>query len=432
MPFFPSTFLLGGVAKDRADHAPGLRRFDLYWHRTGDTTIVGATSSPSPGCLMRVDPQGNPGVLVRINSERRMPGIFSPKLFYRAMVFAVFAFEGMLRECAGSIYESNLIIPPDRFQVNHGASISELSNGILVACWYAGSRESAADVQIYCSRRGRQARAWSAPAVAVGASEKADDGWLSNRTLGNTALHSAPDGTLRLFYNATTLGRGWSMTHVAYKVSRDLGATWSNQGTRITRYWGNSIRNKPLTLADGRLLLPMYREFIGPTYSYSCMLTPRGQLLADPQCSRVPGYNHLQPALIHLPDGRIAGYLRNASKANVLVAVLNPKLDQWSAPRPINLPNPNAPVDLVTTGSNRLVMIYNHSRSNRSALSAAVSADGFQFTWLRHLEYDLGSGGFSYPAIIRDRQGLFHLVYTYRHRRAIKHAVFDEEWLGVR
>jgi hypothetical protein len=35
---------------------------------------------------------------------------------------------------------------------------------------------------------------------------------------------------------------------------------------------------------------------------------------------------------------------------------------------------------------------------------------------------------YSYPALLQDRAGLIHLLYTYQ-RRAIKHAAFNEAWL---
>ena len=336
-----------------------------------------------------------------------------------------------LSASSGAAYRTAFVAPPGKFPANHGASIVELSNGSFLACWYAGTRETAADVQIYCSRSERRGQNWSEPTIAVRAGETSQNSWLSNRTLGNTALHRGADGGVWLFYNAPRLFRGWSATHVAYKHSKDHGKTWSDRGIRLTSYWGNSVRNKPFPLGDGRLLLPMYHEFLG-IYGYSCVLTRNSESWGDSQCLHIPGGKHLQPALVRLPDGRIGAYLRNRRKQNILLSVLKPALDGWSAPVPVNLPNPNAAVDIVATASRRLLMIYNNSRVSRSVLSAAVSQDGFVFRWRRDLENDPTSGGFSYPAVIRDGRGDFHVVYTYRRRSAIKYATFDEAWLAGR
>lgn len=129
---------------------------------------------------------------------------------------------------------SDFVSVPGQFAVNHGASIVELTEGHLIVCWYAGSEEKAADGQIYCSRRYGPTNAWTAPQAVVRSGKTASNGWLSNGALGNTALHLTEEGRLWLFYTATTVFRGWSATHVAYKASTDQGKSWSKQGTKIT------------------------------------------------------------------------------------------------------------------------------------------------------------------------------------------------------
>lgn len=329
---------------------------------------------------------------------------------------------------AESAYRASFVSAPGNFAANHGASIAELGNGSLLACWYAGEQELAADVQIYCSRNGGDGQIWSKPLPVVRVGESTLSSWFANTTLGNTALHVGADGTVWLFYNAARVFRGWSATHVAHKFSKDHGSTWSDRGAALTSYWGNSVRNRPLALNRGRLLLPMHHELFG-IYGYGCILTRDGDHWNKAQCARIPAREHLQPALARLPDGRIGAYLRNWEKKNVLLSVLSPALDSWSAPVPVNLPNPNSAVDVTAMTSHRLLMIYNHSRTSRAVLSAAVSSDGFNFVRQRDLENDPTSRGFSYPAVIRGRNGEFHVVYTHRFRSAIKHVAFDENWL---
>jgi predicted neuraminidase len=286
----------------------------------------------------------------------------------------------------------------------------------------------AADARILCSRLSQPQGRWTAPRGVVAAGERAANGWLSNGTLGNTALHLSDDGRLWLFYNATTLARGWSATHVAYKTSVDQGKTWSPQGTKVTAFWGNSIKSKPLALGQNRMLLPLYHEFFS-TYGYTCTVTAQQETIVNKQCSVIPGNNHLQPALVKLPGGRIAAYLRNAKRQHVLLSTLSADLEHWSEPVPVNLPNPNAPVDIVEMTNGRLLMVYNRGSVDRGVLSLAITNDGAKFKWVKDLENDPTSKGFSYPSIVRDRRGFFHVVYTFGGRSAIKHVVFDDEWL---
>ncbi len=351
------------------------------------------------------------------------------KRFAAALAIIFSALGGGVAECFGSYFKGNFVSAPGKFSMSHGSSLVALPDDHMVACWYAGAKENGADVQIYCSRKTPTDSSWAAPQRVVQAGETAANGWLQNGTLGNTAMHFDSAGLLWLFYNATTVTRGWSATHVAYKTSTDRGASWSAQGRRITRFWGNSAKNKPLALPDRRLLLPLYHEFVGK-YGYTCVMRQERDQLLEQQCARIPGRDHLQPALVELPNGRIGAYLRNAKRDKVLFTELNKSLDQWSNPVSINLANPSAAVDVARASKNGILMVYNPSSVDRSILSVAASRDGLHFTRIRDLEYAPGNGRFAYPTIIPDSRGRLHVVYTYN-RTAIKHVVFDRTWLGL-
>ncbi|GAF94110.1 unnamed protein product, partial [marine sediment metagenome] len=66
--------------------------------------------------------------------------------------------------------------------------------------------------------------------------------------------------------------------------------------------------------------------------------------------------------------------------------------------------------------------------SRRENLRLAVSADrGATWTRIATLEED-PARRFSYPYLIRTRDGLIHAVYTHRGTR-IKHVAFNEAWI---
>jgi len=354
--------------------------------------------------------------------------------FYTAIAttcVAIIAFTVGISSHGLAFITSDFVSAPGQFAANHGASIVELIEGNLFVCWYAGSEEKAADVQIYCSRRYGPTNAWTAPQAVVKSGETASNGWLANKTLGNAALYRGNGSSLWLFYTATTLVSGWSGSHVAYKISMDSGTTWSTQGNRITNFWGNLIRNKPIAWGDSQILLPLYHELLGQ-YGFICAATIQNKSIAPEQCERIPGRGHLQPALVRLPDGSLAAYLRNAKSGQLLVSIAPLGSLVWSSPTPTNLANPNSAVDVIGISEGRILIIYNSSRSGRNVLSVAISQDGYHFSWIRDLENAPGAGGFSYPSILQDRQGLWHVVYTYQRRAAIKHVAFDKAWLGIR
>jgi predicted neuraminidase len=87
----------------------------------------------------------------------------------------------------------------------------------------------------------------------------------------------------------------------------------------------------------------------------------------------------------------------------------------WTAAHAIDLPNPNAGIDLVRLRDGRLVLIYNHSASARSPLNLAVSHDGDHWTPFQALESEPGE--YSYPAMIQGSDGQLHIAYTWRRER---------------
>ena len=87
-----------------------------------------------------------------------------------------------------------------------------------------------------------------------------------------------------------------------------------------------------------------------------------------------------------------------------------------------SLPNPNAGTDAVTLQDGRQLLVFNNTKTGRSPLNLAVSADGRQ--WRDLLVLEIENGEYSYPAIIQTSDGTVHITYTYL-RQTIKHVVVD-------
>ena len=104
----------------------------------------------------------------------------------------------------------------------------------------------------------------------------------------------------------------------------------------------------------------------------------------------------------------------------------------WSEPGFIDLPNPDSAVDTVPLSGDRILLAFNDSAADagRQNLCLAVSSDpGREWKKAATLERTPGEE-FSYPFMIRTRDGLIHLVYTWKRRR-IKHLVFNEAWINA-
>ena len=72
-----------------------------------------------------------------------------------------------------------------------------------------------------------------------------------------------------------------------------------------------------------------------------------------------------------------------------------------------------------------MYLVYNHTRTGRSPLNLARSADDGK-TWKPVATLEDAPGEFSYPAIIQTADGRLHVAYTWN-RRHIKHVSFPTE-----
>jgi predicted neuraminidase len=290
-------------------------------------------------------------------------------------------------------------------------------------------------VQIYCSRSGSGSRSWERPRPVVQRGEHAQGSWLRNLTVGNPVLFLDHRRYLWLFYAAVDAPFGWSGSHVDYKVSNDLGKTWDSS-RRLVAAWGNLPRNSALALgSNGRILLPVYHELFG-THGYVLELKINHGAIERVEPRRIPGGDHLQPALVWAEQRRVVAYLRSASTRvpHVLRSEYDQASGRWSTPEALSLPNSKSALDAANTDDGGILLAYNDSPTQRTPLSLAYSRDSWRFTKIWDLESatDLR---FSYPALIRAPDGTYHLVYRAQEGSApaaIKHVMFNQEWLTLR
>ncbi len=305
---------------------------------------------------------------------------------------------------------------PDRPSC-HASTLVELPDGELLAAWFAGTEEGAPDTAEVGARLAPNATRWSAPSVLVDTPGKSD---------GNPVLHVDRQGRVWIFSVTKERERRpqWARCRIKCRLSSDGGRTFGPE--RILREeLGWMMRNKPLYLANGNLLLPLYDErnwtslmFISPddgaTWSASAPLAGRG--------------GNIQPTVVQLGDGSLLALMRTGSPHHRLwQAVSRDNGRTWSPPVETDLPNPNSACDMVRLANGHLVLVFNNSQHDRTPLTVALSTDAGR-TWSNQRDLEAGAGEFSYPAVIQARDGSIHVTYTYL-RRSIKHAAFNEAWI---
>jgi alpha-L-rhamnosidase len=215
------------------------------------------------------------------------------------------------------------------------------------------------------------------------------------------------------------------------KRSYDAGKSWSEPEKLPDGILG-PIKNKPVLLDDGRLLCPSSTEKggwkvhmeittdLGKTWDPVIKIDPDSKLAV------------IQPSILLPGDHRIEILCR--SKNGIIVSALSDDNGRsWSSLIKTELPNPNSGIDAVTLEDGRHLLVYNHSITPegkwggpRFPLNIALSENGY--TWNASIVLESEPGEFSYPAIIQSRDGMIHIIYTWKRER-MKHVVISPEAL---
>lgn len=294
---------------------------------------------------------------------------------------------------------------------NHASTIVETSEG-LIAAWFAGTRERHPDVCIYLAWQTNGV--WTRPhRVADGYVEKEDRRY----PCWNPVLFQPKDGPLLLYYKVGPSPASW---WGLWMQSHDNGRSWSKP-RRIPAGYIGPVRNKPVELADGRLLFGASHEDAGWYVRMEWTAGVGGLWNRSPRLNDASVWAAIQPTILVHDEQNIQILCRSKQRV-VLQAWSRDGGRRWSRLEATSLPNPNSSVDAVPLTDGRFLLVYNPSKTSRGILGVAVSYDGLE--WRDVVTLENADGEYSYPAVIQARDGLVHVTYTWRRER-IRHAILN-------
>jgi predicted neuraminidase len=363
-------------------------------------------------------------------------------------------------------YQAELVFPL-RGDHNHAPGIVACPNGELLASWYRGSGERTADdVAVYGSRLRPGNTTWDEPFVMADTPGFPDC---------NTCMMIDSQDRLWLFW-PTIIANTWESCLTNYRVSSrytepgsppwdrtglillkpadfqtpaselldQLAAQWPDLlkqvepekisqlrerlGSKLYQRLGWQPRCKPTVLPSGRILLPLYTD----TFSISIMAVSDDH--GDTWNASAPliGWGNIQPAVLRRDDGTLVAYMReNGPLRHVRISESRDEGLTWGPVGVSELPNPGSGLDGVRLSNGHWALVYNDSTQHRQSLAISISDDqGASWKWTRHLERQ-DSGSYHYPAVIQDRQGLIHVIYSYfvGEGKSMKHAALNESWV---
>lgn len=314
------------------------------------------------------------------------------------------------------------------FPQSHAATIAETPAG-LVAAFFGGTKERNPDVCIWVCRHVNGK--WTAP-------QNVADGVMPDKRYPtwNPVLYQVPGGDLLLFYK---IGASPSTWQGYLRRSKDNGVTWS-EAVRLPEGFVGPVKNKPVLLSDGTLLCPCSTEGNkGPNSWLAHFELTHDFGKTWERTQPVPAgkdTDAIQPSILDHGKGKLQILARSRNRV-VLESWSYDNGKTWTRLAATSLPNNNSGTDAVTLKDGRFALVYNHvlppgnlAKGPRTPLNLAISKDGKTWYAAAILE-DSPVSQYSYPSIIQTKDGMLHIVYTWR-REKIKHVVVDPSKVKLR
>lgn len=307
----------------------------------------------------------------------------------------------------------------------HASSLLAMPAGhpsVLMAFWFAGSRESGPDVQIAASHFDHASQQWSAARFVVNRTQGGQRPGFGVRRLGNPVAWLDAQSRIHLFVVATGMG-GWAAGRILHLKQVDDGHDFSRLEFRAERVlplswlWNTSflVRTMPLALSDGGMVLPAYFE-LGSKYPVALRFDAAGEFRG---MVRISGRRHLlQPTLLTRTPTDWLALMRDSGPDKKIKAAQT--LDggrSWSDLSDLPLYNPDAAIAGLGLGPASMVLAHNALPDSRSVLDLSFSSDGLRWTRQHTLVRGDAASEYSYPSMTW-ADGSLWISYT-EQRRAI-------------
>jgi len=339
--------------------------------------------------------------------------------------------EGTTGTATGSaFFRTETINPRSLHAKSHSATLAELSDGTLLAAWYAGSGEGAADVAVYISRR-EPGASWSEPRPVITRKQVTRDLRRNVISLGNPLLLVDGGDRLGLLFVSIAAGR-WSGSSINLVWSEDGGKNWGAPRNLTMNPLANLSslpRNPPAPLVGGGWAVPVYEEFLGK-FPEILWVQPHGKEWITAVSRIEGGVSILQSSLVPLSARRAASFFRDFRPARWMSASWSEDAGRtWSKPAATELVNRDSGQCVVRLSDGTLLCAFNDvSPGKRENLRLALSEDeGRSWRTIATIAEEAGHE-FSYPYMIRSVDGTIRMAYSARQTQ-ILYAEFNEAWV---
>ena len=323
-----------------------------------------------------------------------------------------------------TVAERGPIPMPEGMAAAHASTLLAMPAGhgaALTVFWFSGDRESGPNVQIAASQYLRATRQWTPARFVVNRFVVGEQLGFGLRRLGNPVAWMDANGRINLFVVATG-GGGWAASRVLHLSQSSTGQALDELAFAPVRVlplswlWNTSflVRNAPLPLADGGMVLPVHFE-LGIKYPVTLRFDREGSFKGLERVSPRPYM--LQPSLVAQSASQWLALMRDERPhGKIGVAQTMDGGQHWRDLPDLALDNPDASVAGLGMAPQQMLLTHNSSIASRGTLDLSGSQDGRTWQRIQTLEHGAPDDEFSYPALLW-LDGSLWVTYTVDRQR---------------
>ncbi len=295
-------------------------------------------------------------------------------------------------------------------KIVHAPCIASLGNGMIMICWYEGSKEGGKDVKILGVKQIKGI--WQKTKILMDTQKASKDLGQRIKTLGNPLIQKINNRTF--FYFVSVSYGGWAGSSINVCTSQNNGDEWSKvKKLKLSNFFNVSflLRNNGI-YENKTFILPIYNECIT---TYPALLL----IKEDKYFWKKVGDKGLIQGQILKSNNTYIMLYRSIRKEPYIYISKSLDLKTWSKPQKTDFLNPNSAMTAKMIDKDKILLIFNNSKKNRENLCMSISdLEGKQKTNSFFIEKGILGDEFSYPFLIKIKDE-FHLVYTYKRKKIV-------------
>lgn len=312
----------------------------------------------------------------------------------------------------------------------HASAIME-KDSTLMALFYAGTKEGAADVKIYQSFLYKDSKEWSKSKPIL---TRQDLEYLTGkyfRKLGNPIVFKDNQGKVHCFVVGVSLG-GWATSKI-YQFYFDSMWALHYVGELHLSPFGNLshlVRTPAIPLQNGGFIVPIAHE-MWIKYPLIVFFDKNGVMRFKKRINKLT--QQLQPTIMPIANRDCVAFFRSQNISDVppgFYQECHENANVWDTPILSNLSNHDSSSVLISFDNyGKQEILLAHNNKTRKNLTLYWLQDHKQGVFKELFKIDEQNGEVSYPAMAIDNENLY-ITWTF-YRKNIKYTSIKLSILGT-